>query len=268
MAPPPPKRLLSKEDAPGAPEWLERLLGPLNAFINPAATALTQGLTFRENFAGEVRTLTLTPPDDWYAFGAADMRGAWQLYPSTAAPTPAYRLAVRKDVSGMVEVRGLAIPPAVGTLGVAFAWPAGYAPHQEEIFTLRGEQQTVEVRPKASGADVTVRNLDTGGAPAQGWVSFSGLRFEAADRSPPRWATPVDLKLGTPQRPFPGRPGSVQVLRAVVQGNLTAPAVVTTLDAEIVNLERAKASPGVRIHRVWGLQPGVRYTLTLLVLPE
>ncbi len=29
-----------------------------------------------------------------------------------------------------------------------------------------------------------------------------------------------------------------------------------------------KRSPVLRIHRVWGLMPGIQYTLTLAVLPE
>lgn len=267
MAAPPPKRRIEASDIPGAPDWLGGLLGPVNGFIRSVAAALEHGLTRKENFSGEVRTLTFTTPDDWVPLTASDMRNSWQLYPSNAAPTLAYRLAVRKSLRGEVEVRGLAIPPAVGTLGVAFAWPEGYAPYQEEIFALRGEQQVVEVRAKTTGADVTARVLDAG-APPQGWVSFSGMRFDTADRTPPRWEKPLDVKLGTEQRPFPGKVGSVEVLSCQQQGALTAPAVIVAIDWTPLVTDTRKGTPGVRIHRVWGLLPNTAYTLTIFIAPE
>lgn len=257
MAPPPPKRLLSKEDAPGAPEWLERLLGPLNAFINPAATALGQGLTFRENFAGEVRTVDVLCPDDWVLL-APFLTNGWAV--NTNAGRPA--AAIRKALDGTVSLRGTlaraAGAPAAGSS--ILTWPSGYEPDGRRTYGFA-------TNTGLGAAEATTGNLlyFSGGVAT---YPLDEMRYAAANGTPVRWATPVDVKLGTAQRPFPGRPGSVQVLRATVQGNLTAPAVVTALDAEFINLERAKASPGVRIHRVWGLVPGVRYTLTILVLPE
>lgn len=268
MATPPPKKRFDASEMPEAPAWLDKLLGPLNGFMRPVAEALEHGLTFRENFAGEVRAITFTVPDDWVPLTATDMRNSWQLYPSNASPLSAYTLAVRKDMSGDVEVRGLAIPPSVSTTGIAFAWPTGYAPHQEEIFTTRGELQTVEVRPKAAGADVTARTIPSGAVPAQGWVSFSGMRFTAADRTPPRWAEAIDVRLGTEQRPFPGKPGSVRV-ESVRQTNAPeAPTLVTAIDWTPLPPERGQKSAGVRIHRVWGLLPGATYSLTLHISPE
>lgn len=263
MAPPPPKRLLSKEDAPGAPEWLERLLGPLNAFINPAATALGQGLTFRENFAGEVRTVDVLCPEEWVAVSdeASGLGAGWSVNITTSA-SPRL-LSYRKTQDGMVEVRGrvtFSTGTPTGANPIINFPNAGWLPDRREVF------DAFSTTPAILSAFGTSLKWESGGFTN---ISTSGDVFwMASDRSPPRWATPVDVKLGTAQHPFPGRPGSVQVLRATVQGNLTAPAVVTALDAEFINLERAKASPGVRIHRVWGLVPGMRYTLTILVLPE
>lgn len=257
MAPPPPKRLLTKDDAPGAPEWLDRILGPLNAFIGPSATALTQNLTFRENFAGETRTVDILCPDDWVLL-APFLTNGWSV--NTSAGRPA--AAIRKSLDGTISLRGAvargAGAPVAGSS--ILTWPLGYEPDGRRTYGF-----------------ATDTGLGAAEATAASLLYFSGgtvtypldeMRFAAANGTPPRWDTPIDVKLGTPQRPFPGRPGSVQVLRATVQGSPTAPAVVTSIDVEFINLERAKDAPGVRIHRVWGLVPGVRYTLTLLVLPE
>lgn len=257
MAPPPPKRLLTKDDAPGAPDWLDRLLGPLNAFVGPTATALGQNLTFRENFAGEVRTVDLLCPEDWVT---PTLSAGWS---STIAGTSPRPLSYRKTFDGKVEVRGrftfsTGVPSASAPV---IEFPSeGWLPDRREVFDAFSSP------PAVLSAFGTALRWESGGYTN---VSASGDVFwMASDRTPPRWATPVDVKLGAPQRAFPGRPGSVQVLRATVQGSPTAPAVVTAIDAEFINLERAREAPGVRIHRVWGLVPGVRYTLTLLVLPE
>lgn len=265
MASPPPKRLIVADDIPGAPEWLEKFSAPINAFIKATAGALDRGVTFGQQFAGEVKTVTLTPPDDWYSLTSSDMRNSWQLYPSNASPNASYTLAVRKELDGTVEVRGLANPPTTTATGVAFAWPDGYAPHQEEIFGLRGELQSVEARAKSTGADVTARGPFATGTPSQGWVSFSGMRFMAANRTPPRWAAPIDVRLGTPDRPFPGRPAHVLVLNCQQVQAPTAPSMVRALDWTATTVE--KTTPAVRIHRVWGLLPGVAYSLTLGIFP-
>lgn len=248
------------------PEIDRRSFGPetlkyherVSPFIDSTITALAANTDFvrvtRDPIWVEV-------PDDWVQLVAADMRNSWQLYPSNASPTATYRLALRKDMSGEVEARGLAIPPAVGTLGVAFAWPTGYAPTQEEIFTLRGEAQTVEARTKTTGADVTKRNLDAGGAPAQGWVSFSGLRFTALDRLPPAWggAWPIFI-------PWGGAPGTV----VVVAQRLDAANRLTT---ERLTLHGwwadavGQSVPGFNLTRVPGLAPRNTYALTVYVLP-
>lgn len=259
MAAPPSKRIISTEDVANAPPWLERVVSPVNGFIKAVSGALDRGLTLRENFAGEVRVVEVTPPDDWRYLTNADLINGWTLYPNP------FRLSVRKTLDGEVQVRGLAVPGAIGSGGAGrlFEWPEGYAPEQPEIWNAQSSTGWAETYATEQGMEVT--RLETGGAT---WVSFSDFRFMALDRTPPRWAAPVDVKLGTEQVQFPGRPGTVTVLKCKQKRDASLPAPVAHIDWEPVNLERQKSAPGIRIHRVWGLEPGITYLLTLHVTPE
>jgi hypothetical protein len=265
MATPPPRSILSADDIPGAPGWLEKVVGHVNGFTRPTAEALAKGLTFRENFAGEVKDVTFTAPDDWTLLESSRLLNSWQFYPSTAAPDADVRLRYRKTIDGMVEVVGLAMPPTSTTIGNVFSWPPGCEPRQLDIFGLQSEGTWVEVRTTSVAANVAVRGPGGG---SQGWVSFSGLRFAAADPTPPRWASPLEVALGQPGKPFPGRPGCVLVLGCRKTERPGDAAFVTALDWVAATLDKRATGTGIRIHRAWGLVPGVRYTLTLLILPE
>lgn len=259
MAPPPPKKTVTREDAPGAPEWVERLVAPINAFMMPTAAALSRGLTYRENFAGEVKTVEVTPPEDWTEI---PLGPGWSYHGDSAFS--AGRAYIRKGVGGEVETRGL-VRRTSGSAGlmVSYAATGPYSPGT-------GNAQFRSTRANDADASVVIDPvgiyLRTGSAAS--WVSLDGFRWQAADRKPPRWEAPVDVRLGTEQTPFPGRPGSVHVLDVRQKGFVLNPTVITGLDWTAVNLEKQKNAPGVRLHRVWGLAPGTTYTLRLLILPE
>lgn len=259
MASPPSKRVIATDEIVNPPSWLEKVVTPVNAFIKGVSSALDRGLTLRENFAGEVRVIEITPPEDWQHLTNDDLINGWTLYP------PPFRLSLRKLLDGEVQLRGLAVPGAIGGGGAGrlFEWPTGYAPEQAEIWNPQASTGWAEAYATEQGVEVT--RLEVGGAT---WVSFSGFRFTALDRTPPRWATPVDVKLGTEQAQFPGRPATVTVLKCKQKRDASLPAPVAHIDWEPVNLERQKSAPGIRIHRVWGLEPGVTYTLTLHITPE
>lgn len=253
MATPPPKKSVTREDAPGAPEWVDRLLAPLNAFMVPTAAALAQGLTFRENFAGEVRTVEVTPPDDWVPLTLAN---SWTRNASYVAP------AYRQTMDGTVVMRGVLTRSSAPALASSVV---------TNLPAPDGTQPVVVVSDAGLAmADVSGTASGTLAYYAGGIVRFtlSGVRYTAANRAPVRWEDPVDVKLGTAQTPFPGKPGSVLVVGVHQKNDTAAPVVVTGLDWSPVNLERQKSAPGVRIHRVWGLSPNVTYTLRLLILPE
>lgn len=257
MATPPPKKLLTLEDIPGAPKWVEPLLGGINGALKPTAEALSQALTFRENFAGEVKTVTLTPPEDWEQ---VPFDANWANFGGSIQP-----FEHKKQADGTVKVRG------------SFKWTGGgspaagtrVSPLSDTLVTAARESFVVLTESPATTGALSVRPTGLfyeGGLSAA--ISTSGLEWGAADRTPPRWATPVDVRLGTPQKPFPGKPGAILVLSARPVADPTSACIVTGWDITPINLERQKSAPGIRIHRVWGLAPGVAYSLQLLVLPE
>lgn len=253
MSPPPPKKTLSKEDVPGAPAWVEGLFGPLNAFILPTTSGLDRGLTFRENFAGEVRTVDLVVPDDWTPMATV---GAW--IPATGGRQASrwrklsngdvqVQLAVQRlGAPGGIEPIAVGLPPADGVYSFPCVTPGGYG--------------SMDVNP--SGQVV----YTAGGSS----LFISNAQYTAIDRTPARWAAPVDVRLGSPQKPFPGKPGQVMVLSAMPKASLAGPSMVSGWDITPINLSEnsKKPTPGIRIHNVWGLLPRVAYTLTLAVFPE
>lgn len=60
MAAPPSIRQITKEALGDAPAWADRLLQPLNAFLQQVTDALSQGLTPGQNFAQAWSTVTVT----------------------------------------------------------------------------------------------------------------------------------------------------------------------------------------------------------------
>ena len=256
MSPPPPRKPITLDDVPGAPQWLEKVLAQVNSFILPAGAALDRGLSYRENFAGVVTQMDLTVPDEWLEVPLAN---------GFSQPTGDNQpFQVRKDLDGWVSTRGVLVrsgsAPAAGTLISELA--PGLHPAAREVFPTYTEAPSALGSVSVSPAGLAYENGNTGA------TALSGLTWHAADPSPARWSTPVTVRLGTKDRPFQGRPGFVQVLRASEKGVASGYAVVAGLDWDPVILDAQTRLAGVRLHRVWGLRPRVSYTLTLLVLPE
>lgn len=61
---------LNRQDFPEAPSWISRLLYPLQLFITSVVNALTNQLTYQDNFACVINTLTFVgaATDDANAF--------------------------------------------------------------------------------------------------------------------------------------------------------------------------------------------------------
>lgn len=261
MATPPPNKTITSEDVPGAPGWLDRLLDPLNAHMRSVASALERGLTQRENAAGEERVVTITVPEDWVT---PTLASGWAAVGGTA-PRP---LQYRKTWDGKVEVRGRVDYPTgtPATSATIFTLPTGYAPDLREIFDCRAADGALAYSPATLSAYDGAVRWEAGGHRN---LSASGdVWWMASDRTPPRWETPVDVRLGSAQRPFPGKPGSVDVRSVVLPGNPSAAAFASGIDWTPIAPERGQRVNGIRIHRVWGLTPGLTYSLTLFISPE
>lgn len=258
MAPAPPRQPLTVDGIPGAPGWLEKLLGPLNGFMRPTGEALERGLTFRENFAGEVKTVSITPPEDWRAVEYSPGGG----FSGVGGSNQSFQ--VRKTQDGTVKARGIfrrgAGTPAAGTR-ISDLW-ADFLPGAREVVITYTEAPVMvgSVSVSPSGLFYESGNVDG--------ISVTGVEWQARNRAPPRWETPLDVSLGQPGKPFPGRPGYVLALACRQENGPTLPATVLALDWAVLPEEKGRKGAGVRIHRVWGLEPKVKYSLTLLVLPE
>jgi hypothetical protein len=251
VANPPPKKKLNPEDIPGAPEWLGRFVEPLNLFIEATNVALDRGVTYAQNFAGEVKTITFTAQSEWTPI---TFNTGWTQFSSTQYPP----CGVRKLMDGTVEARGLA--KNTSPASTICAHPSGYAPAEGYRRILPN------VATAAFAATVvTPSGLEYLTGTGTDWWSLDGLRWMAADNTPVRWGNPIEVKLGTPARPFSGRPGQVHVLGCRRNTQSATPVPVQGLDWSAAYVGKETL---LRINKVWGLQEGVSYNLTLLVLPE
>lgn len=252
----PSRTQLTTEDVPGAPSWIEPLLQRLNGFTGPVYDALSRGLTFAENFSGEVLDVVVTPQDDWVpvTFGTG-----WAQWPDPNFP----RCALHKDEDGFVTARGLVDNTGPGDYLFTFGAASSYAPAPGEwgILTSNAfmEHGTVIVRSEG---------LMWNSGRKDAWTSVDGLRWRAGDRSPSRWARPLDVDLGQNGRRFPGKPGTVLPLSVMRSDGAPTTATITGVGWEPVLLDRRRGVAGIRITRLSGLAPGVQYRVTILVLPE
>lgn len=238
MAKPPSLRSIDVATLPGLPEG-DKLLESLNPFMGQVGAAFAQGLTFRENFACEVKDVQVEAPDDWTPVA---FEGAWD---NLGAPWET--CAWRKDEAGVVRLRGVAAggaaPSAVLTL------PAHCAPAAAVSLPANGNNAFASLEVTAAG---TV-NL-VAGAPG---VSLRG-HFEAADRTPPAWPSPLKLALDAR---FPGKPTGLLVLNAREKSGAGVGGVSADWEPAVVD-----GRQGVKVRRFSGLAPGRKYTLSLLVL--
>jgi hypothetical protein len=220
---------------------------------------LAHGLTFRDNLKGCVLELSgVVAPDDWRDIDTALMLNSWQLYPTNASPSAVFRLALRKEADGMVEVRGLAKPPTPSSMGDVFSWPTGCIPLRTEVVGPHGEGGWVEIRTASTGPTVVSRAST---AQPEGWVSFSGVRFAATNRAPLDWPTASQVTAILPDA-FPGEAGQVLVLDAVDESS----GLHTAGAHAIWGTTTVGGKPALLFSRFDGLTVGRTYSLVLAVL--
>lgn len=252
----PSRAQLSTDDVPGAPAWIQPLLERINGFTGPVYDALSRGLTFAENFSGEVVDVVVTPPDDWspVTFGA----GWTQWVDANYAPC-----ALHKDEDGFVTARGLVDNTGPGDYLITFDPSGPYAPAPGEwlIVPSNANMEFGSLLVQTPGIMYNSGRKDA-------WTSLASVRWRAADRNPLRWPRPLSVDLGQQGRLFPGKPGVVLPLSVKRSDGRPTSAVVTSLGWEPVLLDRKAGTAGIRINRLSGLTPGVQYRVKLLVLPE
>lgn len=65
MARLPNQKRIMREDLQDAPSWIDRLLFPLNSFMESVYYALNKNITFNENIACQIREITFTTPSTY-----------------------------------------------------------------------------------------------------------------------------------------------------------------------------------------------------------
>lgn len=93
----PPIQRISREDVPEAPDWISRLLRPLNEFLSAMYNGLNNGLTLQENVACQIKAFTLTA-------GAAAANNT-SKFPLTMKRKPQYLVPLSVNVSTVSDVR-------------------------------------------------------------------------------------------------------------------------------------------------------------------
>jgi hypothetical protein len=251
---------IEPEEVPRLPDK-ERLLEPLNRFMLQVSGALNGGLT-PGNFAVEERTVEVVAPEEWVPLTAENS------FADIGAASSAGGLAVRKLPDGTAELREAVNRPAgaPAAFTVITSLPAGYGPVAavRRVADAAGAHGVYDVVPASGSTPAQVRWL-AGTPTASFWLC--GGTWEAADRTFPAWEKAVRVALGSPSAPFPGRPKWVLVTSAVADdgsGVRVPPTVPSFTFTPATQQERALLS----IPRINGLTPGVRYTLTLLVVAE
>lgn len=259
----PSRTQLTTDDVPGAPSWIQPLLERINGFTGPVYDALSRGLTFDENFSGEVTDVLVTPPPEWVPL---TLLGGFVLFGAAQFGANA---AVRCNELGDCEARGLIKSNAAVPANTRLAnLPPGFAPPPDGdrrcLIETGGSAGGIEVLPAGAPMPTGALVYLWGNV---GLMDLSGVRWRSG-AGPVNWPTPVDIALRQQPRRFPGKPGFVLPLGVSRVDGRPTMEMVTTVGWEPTLLDKKKGTPGLRISRLSGLTPGVQYRVTLLVLPE
>lgn len=272
MAAPPQLTSLSVEQAAGLSkeqrELYEKLGGVLNPYLNDSVGALDRGLTFAENFKGQIRTFEFTMPSD-----PDDLRTAWTpvtfLNAWTNSGGSFQNVEYRRDAEGRVWFRGT-MKRVATTYVVAFTLPAGFRPTAACRISPHVSAQTSGTTP--SGVDVYASgDVAVFGYSASADISLDGC---SVDTGTPSISTTVRSALAAPfpltvtlDRTFPGTPRfHVQTLAE----DITDTKAVTPVAGVSFSFTPTTSggSPAVVVTDVQGCVPLRKYRITALFLPQ
>jgi hypothetical protein len=231
-----------------------RLLPPLERALRASAACLSQGLTLSQNVQAHIREITFTVPDDWVPVTFA---AGW-----ANAGAPDILTRWRKGDDGRVRMEGRFSwvgPPGAPVNDQAVATvPSGWAPAARYVFAMSatGGDSRLQI-----GTDGVLR-WNNALAPFTN-ISPSGVvEYDAADRRPETWASPLVLEV-----PVQWEPAYVRVLGSRYAGEQLR----RWTGAGSVLWQAAQVRAGVRrveIQRILGLAPTQKYTLVVGVFPE
>lgn len=245
MATAPKSAAVNREDIPDAPEWFSRFLETYNPFAQRANQVLTKGLTFGENFAGEVKSVTLTAPE--LAWRTPTLQNSWvNLTASLGWDNAGFRV----DAAGQCYARGVIFNGTAVSGTVLFTLPVGYRPARSYSFAVDSNSAHGRVNVLSTG-DVTIV------AGSNAYLSLAGLAWEAT--------TPA-----APDAPAAPWPLTVQHGLRQVGGLLPIRTLgLSGVAAELLgapSFDWALLGDGsVSLRNVYGLTPGKKYRVDLLL---
>lgn len=258
MSLPPKAQRQTREDLPGAPEWVEKLLGAQNPFQEATGKALDKSLTFAQNIQSQQWTVDVVAPSPvWNGIAtqgspAPAFARSWVQYVDTAYPAVGFRL----DATGRVYLRGI-VSGGTATAGPMFYVPAAYLPAKDFLFTCLSNSAfgAGVVRVGTASVDFAVGSnayfcLDN--------VSWEAASASAAPALPTGSGWPLTLKLSIPGAAW------VQVVKVE---DLSAVFGAQTGFGPVGPPEWTfDSTGGLVILGVPGLTPGRQYRLTLLAV--
>lgn len=230
---------------------------------NQLSQGLNGNLELTRNLNAEVKTIQVTLPNEyptWHYVGATGEPGFVNGFTNWFATEN--NAAFRRTPDGYLELRGIIKSPAIAppTFTTIFTLPAGFLPP----WTMR---VPIAVNNTANILEVTAAGaITTGGGPvflAGGWFTLDGLRFAITNPGS--------------NEPFSGGDWPYKV-QTKVRNGVAGVSVIGCRDLN-PSLGGLSASAPVlgwaaldanefAIRTVYGLAPGRRYELTLLILGQ
>jgi hypothetical protein len=222
---------------------MDELIGRLNA-QNAALGAMLRALNFAENFQADIREVVLTGPSpSWIEL--SDLANDW----NEGGPAPTARI----EPGGHVFLRGKIDS---GTIpAVALTLPLGYRPAVVGRFAVESNSAAGTVEIATNGQLTVLSGSNTR-------VSLDGISFYAAATA--AHPTPLTWPQTAPQLQL-----SPEMTRVVGIWPIAFRPLDSTpeLAMGMPNIEWEQVPPrAVKLRTVWGLQPGRRYSLQLLLI--
>lgn len=246
MALPPQVTGLSREDLPDAPPWIDRLLPKLNQALKGGANALNRQLTFADNFAAEIRDITVTIPDDWVTPTLKANVANWGGGFAT--------IQYRKKADGTVEIKGFGrAGAALGAFYTCYTLDIPYRISETRRFAGEVNDVAQEFEVNSDGSV----KLGNNGAANTNHFTLEAT-FTASDRTP--IAPAVWSKIGW-KTSLTGKPAGIWPIAIADSAKVRA-----RIPPTVIDWEWRGADNNIRILNMPGLIPTRSYKITLLAI--
>lgn len=241
---------LKEDQKPG----FKNFISILNPFLVDTTKALSNNLTFGQNFLAVYKTVSILIPEETWT-DVTPING-WAQYGS-----PYYNAGYMITNEGIVKLRG-AVAGGTTTPGTAmFTLPEGYRPSKPILFpvVINNAFGRIDIATNGNVAFTT--------GTANTYVFFDGIQFYAGNS-----ATPA-----APPLSYSGAGWPIQLASGFANATVNDLRLVKVRDLSPgTNFSNGAYTPAwvvdsngnVIINRIGGLSPGRKYELTFLILGQ